>query len=77
MVITLFAADALSDRIRYGDYQKFPEEPAVGSPAYAQSIYDSWDPNWRTRTVWAVSTMTISTRHTATRRLCVPLYQRT
>lgn len=32
---------------RYGDYQKYPEEPYVGSPAYEAEIYDSWDPNWR------------------------------
>lgn len=31
----------------YGDYQKYPEEPYVGSPAYEADIYDSWDPNWR------------------------------
>ncbi|ETN39092.1 uncharacterized protein HMPREF1541_05314 [Cyphellophora europaea CBS 101466] len=31
----------------YGDYQKFPEEPAVGVSAYPSSIYNSWDPNWR------------------------------
>ncbi|KAK8043470.1 hypothetical protein PG993_005900 [Apiospora rasikravindrae] len=31
----------------YGDYQKYPEEPEVGSEAYPASIYDSWDPNWR------------------------------
>ncbi|OHW98249.1 hypothetical protein CSPAE12_03031 [Colletotrichum incanum] len=31
----------------YGDYQKYPEEPYVGSPHYLGSIYNSWDPNWR------------------------------
>ncbi|EMR72210.1 hypothetical protein UCREL1_738 [Eutypa lata UCREL1] len=31
----------------YGDYQKYPEEPYVGSAAYPASIYNSWDPNWR------------------------------
>ncbi|KAH9890743.1 hypothetical protein F4778DRAFT_366075 [Xylariomycetidae sp. FL2044] len=31
----------------YGDYQKYPEEPVVGSEHYAPSIYNSWDPNWR------------------------------
>lgn len=31
----------------YGTYQKYPEEPAVGSEAYEAVIYDSWDPNWR------------------------------
>ncbi|KAI9645509.1 hypothetical protein NHQ30_006249 [Ciborinia camelliae] len=31
----------------YGDYQKEPEEPEVGSSYYAPSIYNSWDPNWR------------------------------
>ncbi|KAI1082529.1 hypothetical protein F5B20DRAFT_597495 [Whalleya microplaca] len=31
----------------YGDYQVYPEEPLVGSPNYAPSIYSSWDPNWR------------------------------
>ncbi|KAH7148248.1 hypothetical protein EDB81DRAFT_688108 [Dactylonectria macrodidyma] len=31
----------------YGDYQKEPEEPYVGSAAYPASIYNSWDPNWR------------------------------
>jgi hypothetical protein len=32
---------------RFGDYQKYPEEPYVGSPVYAPDIYNSWDPNWR------------------------------
>jgi hypothetical protein len=32
---------------RYGDYQKYPEEPYVGSSAYPPDIYNSWDPNWR------------------------------
>jgi hypothetical protein len=32
---------------RYGDYQKYPEEPYVGSLVYAPNIYNSWDPNWR------------------------------
>jgi hypothetical protein len=32
---------------RYGDYQKYPEEPYVGSSAYPADIYNSWDPNWR------------------------------
>ncbi|KAK8008222.1 hypothetical protein PG991_010773 [Apiospora marii] len=31
----------------YGDYQKYPEEPEVGTEAYPASIYNSWDPNWR------------------------------
>lgn len=31
----------------YGDYQKYPEEPYVGTPEYPASIYNSWDPNWR------------------------------
>ncbi|KAF4629873.1 hypothetical protein G7Y89_g8265 [Cudoniella acicularis] len=31
----------------YGDYQQEPEEPVVGSPYYAEKIYNSWDPNWR------------------------------
>ncbi|GKT41207.1 uncharacterized protein ColSpa_01388 [Colletotrichum spaethianum] len=31
----------------YGDYQMYPEQPYVGSPDYAPSIYNSWDPNWR------------------------------
>lgn len=31
----------------YGDYQKYPEEPKVGTEAYPAKIYDSWDPNWR------------------------------
>ncbi|KAK8123026.1 hypothetical protein PG984_011696 [Apiospora sp. TS-2023a] len=31
----------------YGDYQKYPEEPEVGTEAYPAKIYDSWDPNWR------------------------------
>ena len=31
----------------YGTYQKYPEEPEVGSEAYPAEIYDSWDPNWR------------------------------
>jgi hypothetical protein len=29
----------------YGDYQKYPEEPEVGSPYYAPVIYKTWDPN--------------------------------
>lgn len=32
---------------RYGDYQKYPEEPYVGTSVYPSDIYDSWDPNWR------------------------------
>ena len=39
------AIDSLSSR--FGDYQKYPEEPYVGSPVYAPDIYNSWDPNWR------------------------------
>ncbi|BCR95277.1 uncharacterized protein AKAW2_20217A [Aspergillus luchuensis] len=31
----------------YGDYQQYPEEPTVGTPAYPPIIYDTWDPNWR------------------------------
>ncbi|KAF1945715.1 hypothetical protein EJ02DRAFT_451425 [Clathrospora elynae] len=31
----------------YGDYQVYPEEPAVGSEQYQAVIYKSWDPNWR------------------------------
>lgn len=31
----------------YGDYQKEPEEPYVGTPLYQPEIYDTWDPNWR------------------------------
>lgn len=31
----------------YGTYQKYPEEPDVGSDVYAQRIYSTWDPNWR------------------------------
>ncbi|KAF7927944.1 hypothetical protein EAE99_005321 [Botrytis elliptica] len=31
----------------YGDYQKEPEEPEVGSSYYEPNIYNSWDPNWR------------------------------
>ena len=31
----------------YGTYQKYPEEPEVGSEAYPAKIYSSWDPNWR------------------------------
>ncbi|KAK7915094.1 hypothetical protein PG985_012797, partial [Apiospora marii] len=31
----------------YGGYQKYPEEPEVGTEAYPASIYNSWDPNWR------------------------------
>ncbi|KXH64760.1 hypothetical protein CNYM01_02074 [Colletotrichum nymphaeae SA-01] len=31
----------------YGDYQKYDGEPYVGSPYYEDSIYNSWDPNWR------------------------------
>jgi len=34
-------------RSRYGDYQKEPEEPTVGTAAYPEKIYNSWDPNWR------------------------------
>lgn len=32
---------------RYGNYQKYPEEPTVGTPAYPAVMYKSWDPNWR------------------------------
>jgi hypothetical protein len=32
---------------RYADYQKYPEEPTVGTEQYAPTIYNSWDPNWR------------------------------
>lgn len=32
---------------RYGDYQKYPEEPYVGTSVYPADIYNSWDPNWR------------------------------
>ncbi|KAL2216274.1 hypothetical protein M432DRAFT_551753 [Thermoascus aurantiacus ATCC 26904] len=31
----------------YGTYQKYPEEPTVGTPAYPPKMYDTWDPNWR------------------------------
>ncbi|KAG8628420.1 hypothetical protein KVT40_004293 [Elsinoe batatas] len=31
----------------YGTYQKYPEEPTIGSSAYPAKIYNSWDPNWR------------------------------
>ena len=31
----------------YGTYQKYPEEPTVGTPSYPQKMYDTWDPNWR------------------------------
>ncbi|KAI9362886.1 hypothetical protein DFJ73DRAFT_792903 [Zopfochytrium polystomum] len=31
----------------YGTYQQSPEEPLPGSPQYAASIYNSYDPNWR------------------------------
>jgi len=31
----------------YGDYQKYPEEPTVGTKQYQASIYNTWDPNWR------------------------------
>jgi len=31
----------------YGDYQQEPEEPTVGTAAYPEKIYNSWDPNWR------------------------------
>ncbi|PCH00294.1 Hypothetical protein PENO1_048620 [Penicillium occitanis (nom. inval.)] len=31
----------------YGDYTVYPEQPTVGSAAYAPVIYNSWDPNWR------------------------------
>ncbi|RYN27843.1 hypothetical protein AA0112_g7699 [Alternaria arborescens] len=31
----------------FGDYQKYPEEPAVGTEQYPAEIYNSWDPNWR------------------------------
>jgi hypothetical protein len=32
---------------RYGDYEQEPEEPTVGTAAYPEKIYNSWDPNWR------------------------------
>ncbi|OHE97741.1 hypothetical protein CORC01_06946 [Colletotrichum orchidophilum] len=31
----------------YGDYQMYDGQPYVGSAHYAESIYNSWDPNWR------------------------------
>lgn len=31
----------------YGTYQKYPEEPEVGTAVYPSRIYSSWDPNWR------------------------------
>ncbi|KAJ4992865.1 hypothetical protein SVAN01_01569 [Stagonosporopsis vannaccii] len=31
----------------FGDYQKYPEEPTVGTAQYPPVIYNSWDPNWR------------------------------
>lgn len=31
----------------YGTYQKYPEEPEVGTGVYPSRIYSSWDPNWR------------------------------
>ncbi|RYP08857.1 hypothetical protein DL764_001654 [Monosporascus ibericus] len=31
----------------YGDYQKYPQEPYVGSAKYPAERYSSWDPNWR------------------------------
>lgn len=31
----------------FGTYQKYPEEPTVGTAAYPAKIYNSWDPNWR------------------------------
>ncbi len=34
-------------RCRYGDYQQEPEEPTVGTAAYPEKLYNSWDPNWR------------------------------
>ena len=37
----------IANKIRYGDYQQEPEEPTVGTAAYPQKIYNSWDPNWR------------------------------
>jgi hypothetical protein len=33
--------------IRFADYQKYPEEPTVGTEQYEPNIYNSWDPNWR------------------------------
>lgn len=35
------------DHPRFGDYQKYPEEPTVGTEQYEPNIYNSWDPNWR------------------------------
>jgi hypothetical protein len=32
---------------RYGNYQQEPEESTVGTAAYPQKIYNSWDSNWR------------------------------
>ncbi|KAI0018936.1 hypothetical protein F4780DRAFT_477393 [Xylariomycetidae sp. FL0641] len=31
----------------YGDYQRYPEEPMVGTVYYPSDLYNSWDPNWR------------------------------
>lgn len=31
----------------FGTYEKYPEEPKVGTPTYPAEIYGSYDPNWR------------------------------
>lgn len=46
-IILNLARDQFKDPAQqwYGDYQKYPEEPVVGSPYYEPSIYNTWDPN--------------------------------
>lgn len=36
-----------SEKQWYGTYQKYPEEPEVGSEHYPATAYGTWDPNWR------------------------------
>ena len=46
-IIVNLARDQFKDPSQqwYGDYQKYPEEPVVGSTYYEPSIYNTWDPN--------------------------------
>ena len=48
-IITKIAKGQYTDESKqwYGTYQRYPEEPVVGSDVYPAKIYGSWDPNWR------------------------------
>ena len=46
-IISQLAAGQFKDPAKqwFADYQKYPEEPEVGSEVYKPVIYKSWDPN--------------------------------